>query len=146
MEVTSHPTICRELFIEVIRHYVTRGKASSGYAMINTKSGMDHNNLRIGLLLDRPMSHRIEVFDGIKNGIRVANMYGRVVGWRPIELTECVIAASEGMKKVSCYLLVGDAGWQRTPQYVSMLILIIRLCLEHRVPEWIEDAYAIQGF
>jgi hypothetical protein len=45
-----------------------------------------------------------------------------------------------------CYVLIGDRNWQRTPQYISMLVLLIRICLMWEVPEWIDDAYALTGY
>lgn len=55
-------------------------------------------------------------------------------------------AINEEKLERECYVLIGDRNWQRTPQYISMLLLLIRICLVVRVPEWITDAYALSGY
>jgi len=141
-KIISIPTGCREFFNEVIRHQVTNINGAS-YAVTSTSNMMDRDNLRVGLLLDQPYNNRIKILDGLMNGIRVANMYGRVVGWAPLEIEHCRIEQVGREEPTDFYIMTGDANWQRMPQYISMLILILRLCLKYQVPEWVEDAYSM---
>jgi hypothetical protein len=81
-------------------------------------------------------------------------MYGRVAGWRNFQLVRCLLPPAEDETFVGdveplpreCYAIIGDKNWQRTPQFISLLILLIRICLVHKVPDWITDAYSLQGY
>ena len=142
--VISIPTCCRDFFNQVIRHQLFEEVSGSSYAVRAAHGMIDRDSLRVGLLLDQPYNNRIKVLDGLMNGVRVANMYGRVAGWQPLEIEHCRIEQKRREDPTDFYIMVGDANWQRTPQYISMLILIIRLCLRYQVPLWIKDAYSMQ--
>jgi hypothetical protein len=146
-QILTGPTNCRDYLNEAIRCRV------SGTHSYNTDKDwpdkLDKKKLRLVLFLDNELVDGIEPLDGIKNGVRVANMYGRVAGWRPIHTCKAVIpdqTTDEEDAVKECYVLTGDGNWQRTPQYISMLVLLIRICLIHKVPEWITDAYSLTGY
>jgi hypothetical protein len=146
-QMVTSPTNCRDYLNEAIRCYVSGEKIASHHVGYEWNLDMDFNNLRIALLCDVAPSSVITIKDGIRNGVRVANLYGRVAGWGKLRLVTCRVPDSEKEKTYKeCYLLIGDKNWQRTPQYISMLILLIRVCMVHEVPEWIDDAYALEGY
>lgn len=147
-KIFTRPTNCRDYLIEAIRFHITNGKAMCHHALLRYGGELDRDNLRFLMLLDVPFQDEISQFDGIKNGLRVADMYGRVAGWRKSRLVKCLIDApsydNSGPRK--CYLVVADKNWQRMPQFVSMFTLLIRVCLHHQVPDWVQDAYSLQGY
>ena len=143
-EIIANSTNCRDYFNEVIRWFVTGGRTRALHCNQDYEGMMDRNNLRIVLFIDLPEER--SPLDGIKNGLRLANMYGRVAGWRKLRLARCLLPRGEHHPPLECYVIVGDKNWQRTPQFISMLILLIRVCLYHEVPSWIQDAYSLQGY
>ena len=144
--VITSPTHCRDYLNEAIRWHVCGGKnVHSHHCSESFEGDLDMRKLRMLLLLDHSIRPGVHPYDGIKNGVRLANMYGRVAGWSPIRLVRANIPHKNDTEK-DCYVLIGDRNWQRTPQYISMLLLLIRLCLVWEVPEWIKDAYALTGY
>lgn len=147
--VITCPTHCRDYINEAIRWHVCGDSKAvfSSHCNEDFEGDIDMRSLRLVLFLDEPryFSSDVPIFDGIKNGIRVANMYGRVAGWKPIRLVRARVPNGEEDYR-ECYVLIGDRNWQRTPQYISMLVLLIRICLMWEVPEWIDDAYALTGY
>jgi len=136
---------CRDYFNEAIRYYATNGSTVSHHVGTEWNFTMDVDTFRLLLVCECVMNKDIEVIPGIYNGIRVANMYGRVAGWGKLRIVRCRLPKGEEAEK-ECYMVVGDKNWQRTPQYISMLILLIRICMIHEVPEWINDTYSLQGY
>lgn len=145
-EIITIPTNCRDYVNEAIRSHVTEGDLFSHHVTKDCIGKMDYDNLRMVLLLDVPLNPKIPILDGIKNGLRVADMYGRVAGWKGLYLTQCLVKRGKEDSLHECYLIAGDKNWQRTPQFISMLLLLIRVCLVHEVPSWIKDAYSLQGY
>ncbi len=152
-EVITAPTHCRDYFNEVIRYHVTDGKAICSYVYRQNLGKFDRDNLRFVCLSDTSSVFTQSVYDGIENGLRLADMYGRVAGWKNFQLVRCLLPLGEDEAFVDvepppreCYAIIGDKNWQRTPQFISLLILLIRICLVHKVPDWITDAYSLQGY
>jgi hypothetical protein len=142
---------CRDYLNEVIRWWVTAGQTHSFHCKDDIEGRLDRKYLRLLLLLDTNghvwdrENNDVSPYSGIKNGVRVANMYGRVAGWSPIDLIRCKFSADPEVER-EAYLLVGDRNWQRAPEFISMLTLLIRICLAYEVPKWITDAYALTGY
>ena len=144
--IITSPTHCRDYVNEAIRWHICGGSAVHSFHCNDDYEGeLDIRTLRMVLLLDYPMHGDIQPFDGIKNGVRLANMYGRVAGWGPLRVIRARIPHTEEDDR-ECYVLIGDRNWQRTPQYISMLLLLIRVCFVSKIPEWISDAYALTGY
>lgn len=146
-EIISATTHCRDYFNEAIRFHISG--TISHHCSEEWPGSIDMKKLRIALFLDEAVHYDISPYEGIKNGVRLANMYGRVAGWSPIRMVRARIPYEydkHDHREKECYVLVGDRNWQRTPQYISMLILLLRICLVYRVPEWITDAYALTGY
>jgi len=150
-QIISSPTHCRDYFNETIRYYATGGKTACGYIFESLIDKFDRDNLRFVCLSDSSLTFTQPVYDGIKNGLRLANMYGRVAGWKDFQLFRCLLPApvtfiGKEPPPHECYVVIGDKNWQRTPQFISLLILLIRVCLVHKVPDWVTDAYSLQGY
>jgi len=141
-KIITLPTNCRDYFNETIRWFITGGRTRGLHCSTFCINKMDRDNLRMVLISD-PINL---IFVGIKNGLRLANMYGKVAGWKKLRLARCLIPSEENSPPLECYAVIGDKNWQRTPQFISMLILLIRVCLYHEVPSWIQDAYSLQGY
>jgi len=144
--IINNPTHCRDYMNDAIRYHVSG--MHSAHCNHQWPGELDMHKLRMVFFYDVSEWEHINVFDGIKNGVRLANMYGRVAGWSPLRLVRAKIPYEKNDKtyEKECYVLVGDRNWQRTPQYMSMLILLIRICIVHEVPKWITDAYALTGY
>jgi hypothetical protein len=141
-KIITLSTNCRDYFNEAIRWFITGGRTRGLHCSTFCINKMDRDNLRMVLMSD-PIN---PIFAGVKNGLRLANMYGKVAGWKKFRLARCLIRSEENFPPLECYAVIGDKNWQRTPQFISMLILLIRVCLYHEVPSWIQDAYSLQGY
>lgn len=147
----SNPTNCRDYLNEVVRYFVTGGQSRSTHVDNCNLHKFDHDHLRLILFYDAVRGEHIEKIEyGLRNGVRLANMYGRVAGWRKLRLAKAAMLAPYDEDRTkpnkTCFVLVGPTNWFRAPQILSVLILLLRVCLRYRVPKWITDAYALQGY
>lgn len=147
----SNPTNCRDYLNDAIKCFVTKGGSSSGHVDGRCLGSFDHEHLRLILFLDTTgADHYKRIAYGLNNGVRLANMYGRVAGWRKLRLAKAVMTApfdEDGKRSnKNCFVLIGPKNWFRAPQILSVLILLLRVCISYRVPKWITDAYALQGY
>jgi len=111
----SNPTHCRDYFNEIIRYYATGGRTNSYHiktALANEEE-FDRDYLRLALFLDVESFNNISPIDGIRKGLRLANMYGSIAGWRRLRCVQCRMKNEKDFRSV--YVVLGDKNWQRTP-------------------------------
>ena len=141
--IISTPTNCRDYFNEALRFHVLKGKGVSSHHVSDVAVGhFDYKMLRIAFMLDQPIRSEIPVEQGMLNGVRVANMYGRVAGWGPLRVVKARQVFEDSERTL--YLVVGDPSWMRMPQFISILLLFIRISLQVEIPGWVRDAYSMQ--
>ncbi len=149
--IISIPADCRDYFNEAIRYHVVGGKLVTSHHVDHRYLGtFDRSTFRMAMFLDSKLHPDTEVDEGIRSGVRIANLYGAVAGWGKLRVSraklEREIRDSPGYQIRNAWVVVGDPNWMRYPQFVSLLLLFIRLGLRGFLPEWVRDAYSMQAW